>query len=253
MSTRPRRRLIPLLALAVSGLVGCAGLSRPSDLRPASHPLLEGVAPRTRLLPLAHRAAPSRRRSQPAPVEPAEPRREAAPSTPADESPPPGPTPPASESPTGAEPARAAIVQRLAELEGRARIDDRPATDMALLKAALADIPGVRVPGASLASARRNSRRVKRPAPGDLAFFHGAGGAAELAVVRGLRADGAIEAVAVTRGAVRPIVVHPEHPHARRRSGRLVNTFLRARRRGDEASAVYLAGQLLIDFRTLID
>ncbi len=247
MSIRPRRRLIPLLALAVSGLVGCAGLSRPSDLRPASHPLLEGVAPRTRLLPLAHRAPPRRSRPKSVAVEP---QREAAPPTPVG---PKSPPTPAIDSPSGAEPARAAIVQRLAELEGQARIGERPATDMALLGAALEDLPGVRAPGASLSSARRNSRRVKRPAPGDLAFFHGAGGAAELGIVRGLRSDGAIEAVAVTRGAVRAIVVHPGHPHARRRSGRIVNTFLRARRRGDEASAVYLAGQLLIDFRTLID
>lgn len=240
-----RRCVLTLVALALGGLLtsGCAGLARPSDLRPASHPLLEGVAPRTRLLPLAHRA-----RSKPATRAERTETREARPTRPTVEA----SGPPRSDGPAAAA-ARKAIAVRLGELDGKRQIDERPASDIALLRAALYDIDGVQDPGDSLAETRRASRPVGRPMPGDLAFFDGAGGAAEVAIVRNRRDDGAIEALAVTRGAVRPIVVHPGDPHTRRRAGRVVNTFLRARRKGDEASAVYLAGQLLIDFRTLID
>lgn len=229
------------LLLIASALLlgGCAGIVRPSDLRPASHPLLEGVAPRSRLLPLA---AHTRDAEDP----PAK-RAEAGQRPPdADE-----PAAPSAEHPD-AQRARAAILARLDELIGQRTIAERPASDVGLLRAAVVGIDGVRDPGATLANARRSARRVGRPAPGDLAFFHGAGGAAEVAIVRGARADGAIEAVAVTRGAVRPIVLDPADPHSRRRDGRIVNTFLRARRHDDEAGAVYLAAQLLVDFRTLV-
>lgn len=246
MDLLSRRCVLTLVALALGGALtsGCAGLARPSDLRPASHPLLEGVAPRTRLLPIAHRA-----RSEARPTRAERPETRAArPSRPSVET----SGPPRSDGP-GAAAARKAIAVRLGELDGKRQIDERPANDIALLRAALHDIDGVRDPGDSLAETRRASRPVNRPMPGDLAFFDGAGGAAEVAIVRNRRDDGALEALAVTRGAVRRIVVHPEDPHTRRRAGRVVNTFLRARRKGDEASAVYLAGQLLIDFRTLID
>lgn len=239
------RLALPLLALVWSALgVGCAGISRPSDLRPASHPLLEGVAPRTRLLPLARRA--DRR----APAEARAPERAKPETTTA----PRGSSRPVEQAPSPKAPdARRAIVARLDALEGQRRIDERPASDIGLLRAALSDMRGVRSPGPSIAATRRSSRPVARPRAGDLIFFDGAGGAAEVAVVRAVRDDGAVSAVAVTRGAVRRIVVHPDDPHARRRAGRIVNTFLRARRADDEASAVYLAGQLFIDFRTPFD
>jgi len=224
----PKLLLCAFALLAGASSTGCAGISRPSDLRPASHPLLEGVAARTRLLPLSRRA-PTRARSATRSATPA-----VAPS-------------PAARS------TRATIIGRLATLEDKRRIANRPATDMGLLRAAFDGVDGARSPGSTMARTRRTSRAVARPRPGDLAFFDGAGGAAEVAVVRAIRRDGTVEAVAVTRGAVRAIVLQPDDPHTRRRAGRIVNTFLRARRPGDDASAVYLAGQLFIDFRTLLD
>lgn len=246
MATRSPRCAPCVLALALGVMaVGCAGISRPSDLRPASHPLLEGVASRTRLLPLSDRA-PERERRERRATRPAAPAKPPATARPAP-TPRPGATSPDRPS------TRDALVRRMDALAGSRRIADRPATDMGLLRAVFDTVDGVREPGETVSSARRAGRAVTRPRPGDVAFFDGAGGAAEVALVHRLRDDGAIEALAVTRGAVRPIVVHPDDPHARRRAGRIVNTFLRTRRPDDEASAVYLAGQLLIDFRTLLD
>ncbi len=252
---RRRRLLLPAWITLLVITTGCAGISRPSDLRPASHPLLEGVAPRTRLLPLARRPArdaakPAAERATDAPparTQPSSENRTAskAPRRRAD-------APSGTPSPA-ARATRAAIVERLTRLEGQRQLDDRPVSDMRLLAAAFDGIDGARDPGATITAARRGSRPVDRPRPGDLLFFHGAGGAAEVAVMTARRDDGAIEAMAVTREAVREIVVHPDDPHARRRAGRIVNTFLRTRRPDDEAAAAYLAGQLFIDARTLID
>lgn len=242
----------PLLLTASIALLamtsGCAGISRPSDLRPASHPLLEGVAPRTRLLPLARRTttreAKKKRPETRASVAPSA--KTKAPQKPPVRSESRLPSPPARAT-------RAAIVKRLSTLEGQRQLDERPASDVRLLQATFDGVDGAREPGSTITATRRASRPVDRPRPGDLLFFHGAGGAAEVAVMKARRDDGALEATAVTRGAVRSIVVHPDEPHTRRRAGRILNTFLRTRRPDDEAGAAYLAGQLFIDARTLID
>lgn len=221
----------PLL-LATALLCGCAGVVRPTDLRPASHPLLESIVPRTRMLPLS-RTEPRREPPSPATETPA---RAVDSTRPPDDA--------------AARRARKAALTAVEALIGARAIDEQPVTDLALVRAVYGD----RLDGAStLAALRRGTVVVATPRPADLVFFHGAGGAAELAVVRSVGGDGVIDAIAVTRGAVRPIVVDPAHPHARRRGGRVVNTFLRARRKGDEDGAAYLAGQLFIDARALID
>lgn len=223
------------LLFATALLCGCAGVVRPTDLRPASHPLLESIVPRTRMLPLARTEPPREAR-----VEPAE--ATEAPRPAVDETRPPDDR--------AAVRARKAALAALQPLVGARTIDEQPASDLALLRAVYGD----RLDGAStLAALRRRTAVVATPRPADLVFFYGAGGAAEVAVVRSVGGDGVIDAVAVTRGAVRTIVVDPGHPHVRRRAGRVVNTFLRARRKGDEAGAAYLAGQLVIDARALID
>ena len=226
------RPSVPVL-LATALLCGCAGVVRPTDLRPASHPLLESIVPRTRMLPIS-RTEPRRESPPPAVTETPAPAVDA--TRPPDDA--------------AARRARKAALTAVEALIGARTIDEQPATDIALVRAVYGDhLDGA----ATLAALRRGTTAVATPRPADLVFFHGAGGAAELAVVRSVGGDGVIDAIAVTRGAVRPIVVDPAHPHARRRAGRVVNTFLRARRKGDEDGAAYLAGQLLIDARALID
>ncbi|MCB9542615.1 MAG: hypothetical protein H6703_09230 [Myxococcales bacterium] len=150
--------------------------------------------------------------------------------------------------------ARRAVLAALTPLIGQRSLGDATPTDLGLLRAAFADVKGAPADADTIAALRRQSRLVRgAPRPGDLLFFHGAGGAAELAIVRSVGGDGVIDAVAVTRGAVRSIVVDRNNPHARRRGGRVVNTFLRARRQDDEPRAAYLAAQLLVDVRSIID
>ena len=364
-------RLLAPASIALLLLCGCAGVVRPSDLRPASHPLLESLAPRTRMLPLADtaprrerearrseariaaaggrevngdaarakveagvkaeagvkpasaKAAPAKTKAATAKTEPGTKTANAKsePGTSDTVKTEPGTTSDIAKSEAGtltataktgtataatataatataatataatatapakAEPAantgtaktgtaktgttktgtaktgtaksnaaaRRAALAALGPLVGARTLADAPATDLALVRAAFADAPGARSHAATLGALRRDARKVSgAPRPADLLFFHGAGGAAEVAIVRSVGGDGVIDAIAVTRGAVRAIVIDSAHPDARRRGGRIVNTFLRARRPGDEAGAAYLAGQLL-DVRSLID
>jgi hypothetical protein len=95
--------------------------------------------------------------------------------------------------------------------------------------------------------------RHGRPRPGDLAVFAEAPGVPRVGVVAEVHPDGRVEVLAQTRAAWRRVVVHPEHRNARRVKGLIVNTFLRARHPDDPPRARYLAGQLLVGFRTLLD
>ncbi len=132
---------------------------------------------------------------------------------------------------------RRALRRALDGLEGRRDLD--PAgLDRAVGRAAGVD-------------ARADGRRIapSEARAGDMLVFAEAPGVPRRAWVRARKARGVIEALAVTRGAVRRIVVDPAHPDARRRGGHIVNTFLRARRPDDDPGARYLAGQLLIEVR----
>lgn len=95
--------------------------------------------------------------------------------------------------------------------------------------------------------------RHGRPRPGDLAVFAPAPGVPRVGVVAEVHPDGRVEVLAQTRAAWRRVVVHPEHKNARRVKGLIANTFLRARHPDDPPRARYLAGQLLVGFRTLLD
>lgn len=95
--------------------------------------------------------------------------------------------------------------------------------------------------------------RKGRPRPGDLAVFRSVRGAPRIAVVTEVRTDGSVEALALTRGAWRPIQLDPEQAKVRRHAGRIVNTFIRARRPDDPRGARYLAGELFVGYRTLLD
>lgn len=188
-----------MLALLMP-LVGCSGLVRPDDLRPAPHPLLEafGRPGAGHLRPLG----------------------EAAPDT----------------TPRARADARA-VRRALDALDGRRDLDQ------AGLERAVAAALGV----AEVADGAPVSPAEARV--GDVLLFAAAPDVPRRAWVRARRARGVIEALAITRGAVRRIVVDPAHPHARRRGDRVVNTFLRARRPEDDAGARYLAGQLLVGIR----
>lgn len=237
----------------LSGLTGCAGVIQPSPLRPASHPLLEQIAPRSALLsPVRHaprttttRAVASRAVASRAVATRAVPSRAVASSAPRDDR--------AERSATTGRsgPSTATIRARLEALAGQRTVDDRRITDLDLVKSVYPErlagtrrIKPLRQAGARVSGAVR---------AGDLLFFSGAGGSTELAIVWGVDEAGVIDARAVTRGAVRPIRVDPDDPHTRRRGGVVINTFLRRIRRGDGPTERYLAGQLLTDVRRLVD
>ena len=93
--------------------------------------------------------------------------------------------------------------------------------------------------------------RDGRPRPGDLAVFKDA--PATVAVVVEVPVHGPVEALAITRGAIRRIRLDPSHPGVRRADGAIRNTFLRPRHPDDGPRQKYLAGQLCTGFRTLLD
>lgn len=207
------------LVLLLGALTGCGGLVRPSELRPPPHPLLEGFgfgegAPAP--------AATSERDTQPALAK-----------------------------------ARRRLIQRnLKRVLGERRLEGEPAADLALVRAAYEGLGLDSAPerASTTGGLRRRARaRTSAPRTGDLAFFHEAPGVPRVGVVYARRADGVVEVVCVTRGAVRLTRVDPARPHLRRDGKEVVNTFLRARRPGDKPGSAYLAGALLGDFRTLLD
>jgi hypothetical protein len=147
------------------------------------------------------------------------------------------------ETPATAPPARRdarALRRALDRLEGRQDVDQAGLDRAVGAALGLGGAPALRS-GASVAPSDVRA--------GDALIFVEAPGVPRRAWVRARKARGVIEAVAITRGAVRRIVVDPAHPHARRRGDRVVNTFLRARRPDDPAGARYLAGQLLVQIR----
>ncbi|MCA9538531.1 MAG: hypothetical protein KC620_06565 [Myxococcales bacterium] len=138
----------------------------------------------------------------------------------------------------------------LADLEGATTLNGAPLSDLALAHAALPAAASM----TTVDEVHRRARPVGDEARmGDILFFDGAGGAPELAVVVDVNDDGVLEALAVIRGAVRRVKIDRAHPHSRRHKGRVVNSFLRVRRRDDEPQAAYLAGQLLREVRSLQD
>jgi hypothetical protein len=222
-----------LLAVATCVLVsGCAGLSAPSTLRPALHPLLE-------------------RDLRAAPLRPARPATAA-------------PTVAPQVSDTDADPklarSRRALIARAIDAQlGQRTVGGQKADDRGLVRAVFEPLrldsaperAGTATAAAARARPRKGSARI-----GDLVLFSRAGptGAAErVAIVRRVHSDGGLDAAYVTRGAVRLIRVHPEQPGIRRAGTRILNTFIRRKTRNDPPGARYLAGQMLQGVRTLLD
>jgi hypothetical protein len=152
---------------------------------------------------------------------------------------------------------RRVLIQRtLGDLEARPAGALTSPADAALLREVFGGLSldaaptGKGAPDAWVDAARP---RHGRPRPGDLAVFAQAPGVPRVGVVAEVHPDGRVEVVAQTRAAWRRVVVHPEHKNARRVKGQIVNTFLRARHPDDPPRARYLAGQLLVGFRTLLD
>jgi hypothetical protein len=200
-------------------LVGCGTIVRPSDLRPPLHPLLESPARPAGLDSLGTLDAVD----------------EGAVGGDAD--------------PDLADGRRALVLRALGRLDG-ADLDD-----LALVRAAFADARLDGAPeGMSLAALRERSRpRQGAPRPADLVFFDGAGFGPRVGVVTQVLRGGVVEAAFVTRGAVRRIRLDPRRPDVRRTDGRIVNTFVRPKRRDDPPGTAYLAGQLVESVRTLLD
>ncbi|MCH2137387.1 MAG: hypothetical protein MK101_12575, partial [Phycisphaerales bacterium] len=223
LKTRP-----PLLVtLSALLMAGCGALQRPSRLRPPPHPLLEAVpfpeTGRPRLQPRRNHPKPS----LPAKVVAARPEKRPT-ST--------GPTP-QSKIPAARPPVKMA---RILALEGRREIDGAPANDRRLLKAAfdLQATPRVTGVGRPLDSA-------EPPKPGDVVLFAGEGYGPRAGVVVQVGRDGLLEALLVTRGAVRRVVADRRRPHTRRVGARIRNSFIRPLRRGERHDNRVLAGQLL--------
>jgi len=119
-------------------------------------------------------------------------------------------------------------------------------------------------PGALHALARRlgRVRPPRRPLPGDLAFFdstrdaNGNGrvddGLTHVALVEGVDADGTVRMFHLRHGRVERLVAHPAFPHASRRKGKRINSYLRRVRRGEGRRTPHLAGEMLVGFATLI-
>ncbi len=206
----------PLLVLL---LAGCGSLVRPSELRPALHPLLEGSAT-----------------ARPAALPPE--RDEASSGTDAD-------------SELAAQ--RRALIQRaLQALDGKRGLDG----DAALVRAAFAETRLDAAPDAfaSVQTLRERSRpRRGRPRPADLVFFAGVDFGPRVGLVTRVLRGGVVEAMFIARGAVRRIRFDVRRPDERRVDGNIVNTFVRPKRRDDPPGTAYLAGQLVDSVRTLLD
>lgn len=222
-----------ILALALL-TVGCSGVRPPSDLVPAPHPFLSPfTANRVRI------GDPSLGTAQLTPVEPVEQ---------------PAPTyDPVTVVPTYSQQHGGLPVgRRLQDMEGERQLYGAPVNDLSLLKATFSGISGI-APVDSLRTlrSRTEARTDGSVRTGDLLFFSGDQHVPSVAVVNRV-VDGAIEAAAVTRGAVRFIRVSPNDPTRRRRNGKVVNTFLRPKFRNDPKGTRYLAGQLLEEIRVLV-
>ncbi len=207
-----------LIGIALACLAtACTGWVRPSELRPAAHPLLEGLGTGT--------VAPLDRVSRaPAPAR-------------------------------GHRAQRAHLGRRLKALKGRRTLGGLPARDLSLVRSAFGPLDLSAAPEAASGPAgliRRSRVRRGKARVGDLLFFHAAPQVPRVCIVERRRRS-VLQAVCVTRGAVRRVFVDPLHPDARRRGGRVVNSFLRPIRKGDEARAAYTAGRLLREIRTVMD
>jgi hypothetical protein len=210
------RTTSPLLALL---LAGCGAIVRPSELRPALHPLLEGTSS-----------------ARPSGLQVAE-------------------DDPAAGTDADADLAgqRRALVDRaLQALDG----DHEVHGDAALVRAAFADARLDCAPEAftSVDALRARSRpRRGRPRPADLVFFAGADFGPRVGVVTRVLRGGVVEAAFIARGAVRRIRFDVRRADQRRVDGGIVNTFVRPKRKDDPPGTAYLAGQLVDSVRTLLD
>jgi hypothetical protein len=110
----------------------------------------------------------------------------------------------------------------------RLRAEEKPESIYAVMKeeARLVPVPDVR--------------------PGDLVFFDLGGGCGEhVGIVEAVEAGGRVQFREARAGVVRVSYLHPGQPGVRRDRGRLVNTFLRPKRKGDAPATRYHAGELL--------
>lgn len=221
---------------------GCGRWLVTSDLRPPPNPLLDGPAPCTAPGPytvMAPRTAP-----EPAPQRAATrtPRATKAAADPAAD--------PAT-LPSDLSNERRAVVRALEAIAGQRTLDGRPATDLALVRAAFAPLGGPLATVSRLDDLPEHSARLLQSAqPGDLLFFAPDAEAPSVCVVRRRLPEGVLEAGCVARKAVRWVRVAPARPGVRRDGDIVLNTFLRPRRAEDPAGTAYLAGQRLQGART---
>lgn len=119
--------------------------------------------------------------------------------------------------------------------------------------------------GQSYASALLDHVRLKgsfevhgKPRPGDLVFFHGTkAGAAQnnerptlVGIVERIDSHGTVFFLSQLGDVVDRSRCTPQKPHVRRdeKTGRVLNSFMRHKRRDDPSDTAYMAGELLVGF-----
>jgi hypothetical protein len=143
---------------------------------------------------------------------------------------------------------RAKVLARLYPLVGRPLIGQERPSDLGLVNAAYADF---NLSAASVGELYGRGAPVGRyPTPADIVFFNGEGGSPQLGVVTGVYRDWVMDVATVTRGRVRIIRLFPGARHLRTARGRVYNSFLRRKRKTDRRGAPYLAGQLVVGYRS---
>jgi hypothetical protein len=245
------RPVVPWILVTL--IAGCAGTSPYSASRPPVHPLLDpshiapsGSSAPVKPEPIARNRprGPTARpptvkvRRRPTPTrKPRATRRKARKA----KRPVVGIFPP----PTGP---RSQVLGRVSRLIRQRTIGSLPASDIGLVNAAYLDF---KMSAASVQSLWDRGEPVGRyPIPADIVFFNGAGGSPQLGIIYAIHRDWVMDVVAVTRGKVRKIRLYPGKPHLRSAQRRIYNTFLRRKRKTDRRGSAYLAGQLVVGYRT---
>lgn len=104
--------------------------------------------------------------------------------------------------------------------------------------------------GPIVASLEPENPRLARPEPGDEVVFADTGDARPLTgVVERVAEGGEVRFRYQRGGRSHQGVLNLRRPDVRREQGRILNTYVRVRRRDDPPGARYLAGDLLVGFR----
>lgn len=94
-------------------------------------------------------------------------------------------------------------------------------------------------------------RRPGRGHIGDLIIFYELPRALDLAIITEVLSPTRYKAIAILLGAVKQIEIDLDAPSARRRGDEVINTVIRSIKEDDSSPHLYLAGELVYEFRSL--